>query len=271
MVVGEAVRLTALGGPSYALEGQNVTLTCGFDLEGDDLYSLLWWLDSSVVLRYTAPLYEPSNWTSEGTQEPELRDDLFLLDPISNVTTRPLSWFPAEGLQATLGREGEPENLWLLEVGPEAAGVYTCEVTTEAPPTFLSANASHLLHVIVPPSGSPSLRGTAGVVAEGEWVAATCVSPPALPAPDITFYINQKPVVKEFMSAVMVRSTGDKRKVVSRTVGFSAYRPLFTLGHLALECRVTIDTLVWSATTDLLLEGYDPAHDAAQFRCKKLT
>lgn len=46
------------------------------------------------------------------------------------------------------GQEGGPEELWLVDVGQEAAGVYTCEVTTEAPPTFLTANVSFTVTVI---------------------------------------------------------------------------------------------------------------------------
>lgn len=46
------------------------------------------------------------------------------------------------------GSEGGPEELWLLDVGQAASGVYTCEVTTEAPPTFLTANVSFIVTVI---------------------------------------------------------------------------------------------------------------------------
>lgn len=46
------------------------------------------------------------------------------------------------------GGEGGPEALWLLNVGHEASGVYTCEVTAESPPTFVTANVSVTLVVI---------------------------------------------------------------------------------------------------------------------------
>lgn len=46
------------------------------------------------------------------------------------------------------GPEGSPQELWLLDVQHEASGVYTCEVTTEAPPTFLTANVSFSVTVI---------------------------------------------------------------------------------------------------------------------------
>ncbi|XP_071539249.1 uncharacterized protein [Panulirus ornatus] len=261
MGVGVSVRMTALRGPRYVLEGSNVTLTCEFDLEGDDLYSLLWWHDGSVLLRYTSHLDNHQNWTNmESSTEVE---DLLVLDPVTNVTTPALAWFPSQGVQAQLGSDGGPDELWLLQAGHEAAGVYTCEVTTEAPPTFLTANASLMLHVIVPPSGSPLMQGTAGEVKEGQWVSAQCESAPATPPPNLTFYINQKPVVDGFMSAVKVSKTSDHKHVVSRSVGFTAHRPLFKTGHLILECRVTIDQLVWRATSDLILQGYNLVNEAA--------
>ncbi|XP_042232966.1 uncharacterized protein LOC121873445 [Homarus americanus] len=142
MGVSVGVRMKALEGPRYVVEGGNVSLTCRFDLEGDALYSVLWWHDGSVLLRYTVHYSEQQNGTMVDGE------DVLVLDPISNVTTRPLAWFPIQGVQAQLGPEGEPEQVWLLEVGQEAAGVYTCEVTTEAPPTFLTANASITLHVV---------------------------------------------------------------------------------------------------------------------------
>ncbi|XP_042884028.1 uncharacterized protein LOC122260708 [Penaeus japonicus] len=116
---------------------------------------------------------------------------------------------------------------------------------------------------MVPPTGLPVLRGTSGIVTEGQWIAAECDSAPALPTPALAFFINHTPVVKPFMSAPSVATTKDHRRVVSRTVGFPAHRRLFAKGHLLLECRVTIENLVWTASTDLLLEGYDPADDAA--------
>lgn len=58
------------------------------------------------------------------------------------------------------------------------------------------------------------------------------------------------------MSPVKVRKAANNKVVVSRSVGFTAHRRLFLMGHLALQCRVTIDKLVWKATNDLLLEDY---------------
>ncbi|XP_069996603.1 uncharacterized protein [Penaeus vannamei] len=262
MGVTLTVRMKSMGGTRYVLEGSNVTLSCEFDLEGDDLYSLLWWRDGSVLLRYTS--HGEDDLYNETMAEVEVEtEDVLVLDPISNVTTRPLTWFPIKGLKATLGEAGRPQELVLLQVDHHSAGVYTCEVTTEAPPTFLTANTSVTIHVVVPPTGLPALHGTSGVVTEGQWIAAECDSAPALPTPSLAFFINKTPVVKAFMSTAAVASTSDHKRVVSRTVGFPAHRRLFLKGHLLLECRVTIEDLVWTASTDLLLEGYDPEDDVA--------
>ncbi|XP_045102435.1 uncharacterized protein LOC123498933 [Portunus trituberculatus] len=261
VTLGVGVRMTSMSSPRYVMEGTNITLRCEFDLEGDDLYSLLWWRGGSVLLRYTPPHGEGlDSWDEEDLGE----EEQVLLDPISNVTTRPLAWFPSRGLDAQVDGEGGPEALWLLNVGHEASGVYTCEVTAESPPTFVTANASVTLVVIVPPSASPLLQGTAGYVAEGQWVDASCNSAPALPPPALAFYINDRPVVNAFMSPLRVREAANNKVVVSRSVGFTAHRRQFLNGHLALECRVTIDQLVWKATNDLLLLDYISESKAAR-------
>ncbi|KAK8377726.1 hypothetical protein O3P69_013990 [Scylla paramamosain] len=327
--LGVGVRMTAMSSPRYVMEGTNITLRCEFDLEGDRLYSLLWWRGGSVLLRYTPPHGEGLD---SGDEDDLGEKEQVLLDPISNVTTRPLAWFPSRGPRRpgvhgdfvcdpdvanerlylpspeplpplshqsehrpapppfrpaalspltpstvwrdvnfltscellVFGGEEGPEALWLLNVGHEASGVYTCEVTAESPPTFVTANVSVTLVVIVPPSASPLLQGTAGYVTEGQWVAATCNSAPALPPPALAFYINGHPVMSEFMSPLRVREAADNKVVVSRSVGFTVHRRQFLNGHLALECRVAIDQLVWKATNDLVLQDYSSESKAAR-------
>ncbi|MPC27093.1 hypothetical protein E2C01_020250 [Portunus trituberculatus] len=98
--LGVGVRMTSMSSPRYVMEGTNITLRCEFDLEGDDLYSLLWWRGGSVLLRYTPPHGEGlDSWDEEDLGE----EEQVLLDPISNVTTRPLAWFPSRGLDAQVG------------------------------------------------------------------------------------------------------------------------------------------------------------------------
>lgn len=63
-------------------------------------------------------------------------------------------------------------------------------------------------------------------------------------------------VTNEFMSPLRVREAANNKVVVSRSVGFTAHRRQFLNGHLALECRVAIDQLVWKATNDLVLQDY---------------
>ncbi|XP_066970143.1 uncharacterized protein [Macrobrachium rosenbergii] len=244
--------MTSPSGSKYVLEGSNVTLTCEFDLEGDELYSL------PLVAGWQSyiSLVKPANSSGSGKEE-RAAEDIVVFDPISNITTRPLAWFPVDGVHATLCSKGWGEELCLLEVNPSAGGIYTCEVTTEAPPTFLTANASVSLHVVVPPLEAPIMSSTPGIVSDGEWLSVQCDSPPALPAPNISFFINQKPVVDDLMSGVQVTGSGDERLVVSRSVGFIASEALFIHGHLVLECRVSIEELTWRTSSDILLEGYN--------------
>lgn len=70
--------------------------------------------------------------------------------------------------------------------------------------------------------------------------------------------------MSEFMSPLRIREAANNKVVVSRSVGFTAHRRQFLDGHLALECRVAIDQLVWKATNDLLLQDYTSESRAAR-------
>ena len=48
------------------VERTNATLVCDYDLEGDRLYSILWWRDGSVFFKYIQPPPPPPKPTLPG-------------------------------------------------------------------------------------------------------------------------------------------------------------------------------------------------------------
>ncbi|GFY68095.1 uncharacterized protein TNIN_25751 [Trichonephila inaurata madagascariensis] len=46
------VRFAYLGVPGFVLKGQPVWLDCGYDLEGNELYSVKWYKDNVEFYRY---------------------------------------------------------------------------------------------------------------------------------------------------------------------------------------------------------------------------
>lgn len=53
------VRFTSLGVPGSVSKGDSIWLECGYDLEGDELYSVKWYKDNVEFYRYM-PSYKPS-------------------------------------------------------------------------------------------------------------------------------------------------------------------------------------------------------------------
>ena len=48
----ECVRLTKLIVPSYKYVGDKAVLSCNYDLEGEDLYSVKWYKDGNEFYRF---------------------------------------------------------------------------------------------------------------------------------------------------------------------------------------------------------------------------
>lgn len=53
------VRFTSLGVPGSVSKGDSIWLECGYDLEGDELYSVKWYKDNVEFYRFM-PSYKPS-------------------------------------------------------------------------------------------------------------------------------------------------------------------------------------------------------------------
>lgn len=47
-----ALKITGINVPAIAKSGSTVTLTCSFELNGDQLYSLTWWKDDHTFFKY---------------------------------------------------------------------------------------------------------------------------------------------------------------------------------------------------------------------------
>ncbi|XP_076058986.1 uncharacterized protein LOC143035833 [Oratosquilla oratoria] len=286
---GRAVRMMGVESVDhvkYVVEGDNVTFDCNYDLEGEQLYTLLWWKDDQMLLRYLPGEYNdrkredtleepqeeegeveerPRNLLEEDNEEEEGEGGVAgeenteltsLTSPEMGPPLQVVTWFDQAGVKAFVQRDPVPRRLLLLEVHLNASGNYVCEVTTEAP-TYYTVRSTTTLHVMVPPRTDPKLEGPQGVVVEGTNVQATCTSSPSLPTPTVTFWINDKSVMEEYMSPPSVSTTDAGEIEVRRSVEFQAHRGVFDKGVLLLQCRVTLHDLVWNSTSKLLLENYD--------------
>ncbi|KAG4077816.1 hypothetical protein HA402_013750 [Bradysia odoriphaga] len=77
----------------------------------------------------------------------------------------------------------------LKNVDFEAAGLYTCEVSTDTP-IFTKESNEEQLHVILQQIGPPKISFSKRQFAMGEKLLANCTTSKARPAPKITWLIN---------------------------------------------------------------------------------
>lgn len=55
-----------------------------------------------------------------------------------------------------------------------------------------------------PPEGNPRIEGLANSYVEGDTVSAKCISPPADPAPILSWYINGQQVILTFCMHIQI-------------------------------------------------------------------
>uniref|UniRef100_A0A1B6KMV3 Ig-like domain-containing protein n=1 Tax=Graphocephala atropunctata TaxID=36148 RepID=A0A1B6KMV3_9HEMI len=156
MVAG--LRLTELVGPRYPDRGENVKLTCNFDTDDANLYSVKWYKDENEFFRYM-----PDN-------RPQIQV------------------FPLTGVMLDESLSGM-NHVMLRDVAFPSSGSYRCEVSMEAP-SFETVFSNHNMTVLSYPQEEPTLSGVQEIYSAGDLVSVNCTAPASHPAPDILFYTN---------------------------------------------------------------------------------
>ncbi|KAG8186613.1 hypothetical protein JTE90_019934 [Oedothorax gibbosus] len=110
-----SLRLVSLEVPDKVNRGQGTRLTCGYDLEGDVLYSIKWYRDDVEFFRYVP------------TDKP------------------PGQFFPLTGIKVDLSRSSNG-SVYIRDVSHLTAGIYKCEVSADAP-SFQTVSAEESMAV----------------------------------------------------------------------------------------------------------------------------
>ncbi|XP_055929887.1 uncharacterized protein LOC129960463 [Argiope bruennichi] len=110
-----SLRLVSLEVPDKVARGQGTRLTCGYDLEGDTLYSIKWYRDDVEFFRYVP------------TDRP------------------PGQFFPLQGIKVDLGRSANG-SVYIRDISHLTAGIYKCEVSADAP-SFQTVSAEKSMSV----------------------------------------------------------------------------------------------------------------------------
>jgi len=155
----ECVRLIKLTVPAFKFIDDEAALTCRFDLEGEELYSIKWYKDGDEFYRYIP-----------GDREQQ-------------VTV-----FNMNGVRVD-ERRSNKNTVILLGLNLKSAGNYRCEVSAEAP-LFNTVSQRSRMEVIVLPNSRPRISGGQHTYHVGDWVRVNCTSDKSKPAADLQWYIN---------------------------------------------------------------------------------
>ncbi|XP_076064251.1 cell adhesion molecule 2-like [Oratosquilla oratoria] len=197
--------------PSSVNRGSDTVLTCQYDLQGDLLYSVKWYKAGREFYRYI----------------PDER-------PIKQK-------FPLAGVSVNLP-ESDDQTVSLLNVGLQTAGQYCCEVLTEAPKYSTLVKSGRLVVVDLPKDG-PTVSGGQNEYRPGDKIDVNCSAPKSVPAPTLTWYINDDQAPHEYL--VEYPSEEDDSGRIGATLGlhFTVRRWHFFEGQLTLRCTATVHRL----------------------------
>ncbi|XP_076335504.1 uncharacterized protein LOC143238826 [Tachypleus tridentatus] len=202
------VHLKVLDIPSPTTLGQSIELTCSYELDGDQLYSVKWYKDNTEFFRYL-----PLDWP-------------------------PGQFLPLPGVRVDLSKSGK-DTVYLNHVTLETAGVYRCEVSAEAP-SFQTVEASKEMKVTVFPTEGPIINGARPEYIVGDTVNINCTSAKSKPAAKIRWYINDEIVGPDYKTTSSITLHDDGLEASTLGLRFVVTENHLRNGNMKLRCIATV-------------------------------
>ncbi|KAK6635238.1 hypothetical protein RUM44_000489 [Polyplax serrata] len=189
IIPGSGLKITNLTIPSVADVRQTAVLICNFDLENSKLYSVKWYKDDLEFCR-------------------------FMPDGSPNVQI-----FTVEGVHITTN-ECNITTVVLHPLEYLTSGLYTCEVSTEAP-YFKTVQTAVNMSVWGIPEKDPTITGLENIYAVGDYVTGNCTSDESLPSSEINWYINDNQVESWQLKQYPIISVDNKFHLKKSVLGVS--------------------------------------------------
>ncbi|XP_041972018.1 uncharacterized protein LOC121727998 [Aricia agestis] len=203
--------------PKAVLTGQNAELTCSYELEGDQLYSIRWYRNMIEFYRYV---------------------------PKESPATKV---FPVAEIKVDVAASDQ-NRVVLTEVDRLLTGEYQCEVSADAPLFHTEIKAAEMV-VVEPPLLSPNVTSDRMTYVGGDHIRANCSSPPSLPAANITWYVNEQMVPSFTANHVLNFSNGYASSLSTLELEAALLSPVPTL---MIRCEASIFD-VWKSTSHTLV------------------
>ncbi|XP_035207999.1 uncharacterized protein LOC118182722 isoform X3 [Stegodyphus dumicola] len=216
-----SVRFAYLGVPGFVLKGEPVWLDCGYDLEGDELYSVKWYKDNVEFYRYL-PGDSPSAQTYK-------LDGVLIDSHNSNAT-----------------------HAYLYKSVMETEGMYGCEVSTEVP-SFRTIKAEKELYVYVIPEGDPTLFGVLNRYPIGSEVNVTCIFGPSKPVAELAWYINGDKAPAAYVRHKIIEINQNNLETSESRLVFIVDPSHLRQGTLSIQCTASVSLVYSKSSRELIV------------------
>ncbi|XP_022248782.1 uncharacterized protein LOC111087205 [Limulus polyphemus] len=219
--VVSSLKLVELHVPAGVARGAPLWLYCGYDLEGDDLYSVKWYKDHVEFYRFLPSDHPPGQ-----------KYDL-------------------QGVYMDLERSNQT-HVFLTETDLRTEGLYECEVSTEAP-SYSTVQADKILKIYVLPQEPPDIEGNKSSYRIGEEVNITCRSKPSKPVANLTWHIKGKEITASDVTTYdnLEHLNGLKTATVGLT--FIVTYSHFSYGVMCIRCTASVTQKYSTHSKELII------------------
>ncbi|CAL1271777.1 unnamed protein product [Larinioides sclopetarius] len=223
LVMTKAFRIVMLDVPSPTILGESVELTCSYELDNEQLYSVKWYKNDVEFYRYV-----PNDWP-------------------------PGQFLPLPGIRVDLSKSNK-NSVYLRHVDLNSSGIYRCEISAEAP-SFDTAEAEKEMKVFVLPSEGPTLTGGNQEYRIGDTVVVNCTSAKSKPAATLRWYINDELVGPEYETEYSTTRHTDGLETSSLGLKFVVTSKHFQNGNMKLKCTATISRIYTMSNEEMVFGG----------------
>ncbi|XP_014225485.1 uncharacterized protein LOC106651480 isoform X2 [Trichogramma pretiosum] len=192
--------------PAAVAENSTVKMTCDYNLNNMPLYSVKWYKGNKEFYRFIPKELPPK------------------------------SVFPPLGPKVDYN-QSDDHHVILRSVETNLAGRYRCEVSTDSP-SFITRVETGYMHVVKMPQRNMTLRMEKKTYSPGDTIRGNCTAPPANPAANITWTINDRRV-----NSSSIRNIGknDNRTLVQAGLELELRPEILSRGRsLRITCRANI-------------------------------
>jgi len=210
--------------PKHPVVGTRIDLICHYELEKtrggqeEKLYSVKWYKDGNEFYRFVPKDNPPSQ--------------------VFNVP-----WISVDQ------RLSNHRVVSLRDLSLKTSGIYTCEVSSEAP-RFKTSTRAGTMHVIDLPDERPVITGAdIRGYRVGQYLDVNCTSPNSKPPSLLKWYINDEKPTESYVQPIPPQEETGGLYTARLGLRLQLKRQHFVQGHVTLKCTASIYSEYFMSTS----------------------